>query len=473
MPRRLAGDRGGSPVIKGRMSRAKIRFERRAFVAVPPDELYAWHARDGALERLLPPFDDAEVLESRGSFSDRRVSLRVRLFGPFRQTLVAEHRGAVPGHRFEDVLVQGPFPTYTHTHTFGEAAGGSELVDHIEYTLPFGWLGQTFGGPFARARFDRMFDFRHQRTRDDLARHTGFPMKSLHVAVTGASGLIGTQLCAFLTTGGHRVSRLVRREAGPGEISWNPARRTVDSGALEGVDVVVHLAGENVAGGRWTDARKARVMSSRVDGTHTIATAVAALDSKPLLISVSAVGYYGHTGDTVVDESSPNGTGFLAEVCKAWEGAADPARAAGVRVVHPRLGVVLSGRGGALMQMKTPFLFGAGGPIGDGRQGFAWIAMDDTVGALHHLMAAGLEGPVNVVAPHALSQRDFAKTLGRVLGRPSFLPLPGFAVRALFGEMGQGVLLEGQRVAPKRLLESGYTFLRPDLEGALRFELGR
>ncbi len=449
-------------------------FERRSPMPCSPEELYAWHSREGALQRLLPPFDNAEVVEARGPFEERRVTMRINVLGPIWQTLVAQHQNAVPGKRFQDVQVQGPFTSWEHTHSFEQGSeGGSTLVDHIEYTLPLGPLGQTFGGAFARSRIDRMFDFRHQRTREDLARHTGFPMKSLRVAVTGASGLIGTQLCAFLTTGGHRVDRLVRRDAGAGEIAWDPARRTIDTRALEGVDVVVHLAGENVAGGRWTDARKTEVMKSRVDGTHTIATAVAALDKKPLLISASAVGYYGHTGDTVVDESAPNGTGFLAEVCKAWEGAAAPARAAGVRVVHPRIGVVLSGSGGALSEMKTPFLFGVGGPIGDGKQGFPWIAMDDTIGALHHLMGAGLEGPVNLVAPRVTSQGEFAKALGHVLGRPSFMPLPGFAVRTIFGEMGQGILLEGQRVAPKRLLESGYTFVRPDLEAALRFELGR
>lgn len=457
------------------MALPRMIFERRSPVPVSPEELYAWHARDGALERLLPPFDNAEVVESHGPFAERRNTLRVNVLGPVWQTLVAQHRNAVPGRQFQDVQVRGPFASWEHTHGFegGADPGTSVLVDHIEYTLPLGWLGRTFGGAFARARLDRMFDFRHQRTREDLARHTGSPMKSLRVAVTGASGLIGTQLCALLTTGGHHVDRLVRRDAGPGEIKWDPARRTLDARALEGVDVVVHLAGENVAGGRWTDARKAEVMKSRVDGTHTIAAAVASLDKKPLLLSASAVGYYGHTGDTVADESSPNGTGFLAEVCKAWEASADPARAAGVRVVHPRIGVVLSGKGGALAEMKTPFLFGVGGPIGDGRQGFPWIAMDDTIGALHHLMGAGLEGPVNLVAPGPKSQGEFAKVLGRVLGRPSFLPLPGFAVRTIFGEMGQGILLEGQRVAPKRLLESGYTFVRPDLEAALRFELGK
>jgi hypothetical protein len=184
------------------------------------------------------------------------------------------------------------------------------------------------------------------------------------------------------------------------------------------------------------------------------------------------VGFYGDTGAAVADESAPKGKGYLADICEAWERSADPARAAGIKVVHPRIGVVLSGGGGALGQMLTPFKLGAGGPIGGGDQGFPWIAMDDTVGALHHLLYAGLEGPVNLVSPTAGSQAEFARALGKVLGRPAFAPLPAFVVRAMFGEMGQEVLLAGQRVTPRRLVESGFAFLRPDLEAALRFELG-
>jgi len=334
-----------------------------------------------------------------------------------------------------------------------------------------GALGATFGSGFATARINRMFDFRHQRTEEDLARHAG--KDPLRVAVTGASGLIGTQLCAFLTTGGHRVDRLVRREAKPGEIAWDPGRGTVDVAALEGVDAVVHLAGENI-GQRWTPKVREAAMRSRVDGTRAIAEALAKLKKKPrIFVSASAVGYYGDTGDTWVDESSPAGTGYLAEICTAWESSADAAREAGIKVVHPRIGVVMSGAGGALAQMKTPFLFGAGGPVGSGKQWMPWIAMDDAVGAVHHLLYAGLEGPVNVVAPNPLTQGEFARVLGTVLSRPSFMPLPGFAVKAVFGEMGQEVLLGGQRVAPKRLVESGFRFLRPELEAALRFELGK
>lgn len=446
-------------------------YERRLPVPVPAEALHDWHARPGALQRLVPPWEKVELVRISGTLADMRVVMRMHVLGPIRQTWEAFHDEHVPGRRFRDVQLRGPFARWVHTHRFEPAPSGSELVDHIDYTLPLGPVGALFGGGFARARIARMFEFRHQRTTEDLERHAG--RETLRVAVTGASGLIGTQLCAFLGTGGHRVDRLVRREAGPGEIRWDPAARKIDHAALEGVDAVIHLAGENV-GQRWTPAHKAAVMKSRVDGTRTIAEALARLDRKPrIFVSASAVGYYGDTGDTLVDESAPNGTGFLAEVCRAWEESADPARAAGIKVVHPRIGVVLSGSGGALAEMRTPFSLGVGGPIGGGRQWFPWIAMDDTVGALHHLLYAGLEGPVNVVSPAPVTQAEFARVLGKVLRRPAFLPLPGVAVKALFGEMGEGVLLAGQRVAPRRLLDSGYRFLRPDLEQALRFELGK
>lgn len=453
-------------------------FERRSTVPVTPAELYAWHAREGALERLLPPWEKAELSSRSGTFADMCVVMRMNILGPIWQRWVAQHGDVIEGVRFRDTQIEGPFARWVHTHSFEPAPGGSVLVDQVDYTLPLGPLGALFGTGFASRRIARMFEFRHQRTHDDLSRH-GYSVDAaapapLRVAVTGASGLIGTQLCAFLTTGGHRVDRLVRRAPGAGEIRWDPQAGTVDVAALEGVDAVIHLAGENVAGGRWTPERKERIYRSRVDGTRAVAEALARLDKKPrVFLSASAVGYYGDTGDTAADESAPAGTGFLAEVCKAWEEAAEPARKAGIRVIHPRIGVVLSGAGGALAEMKRPFSLGVGGPIGGGQQWLPWIAMDDTVGALHHLLRADVEGPVNLVAPTPVRQADFARALGRVLRRPSALPLPAFAVKAIFGEMGQGVLLAGQRVVPKRLAETGFTFLHEDLEETLRFELGK
>ena len=302
----------------------------------------------------------------------------------------------------------------------------------------------------------------------------------MRIAISGASGLVGQALVPFQTTAGHRVDRLVRRQPnGPDEIRWDPAAGTVDLAALEGVDAVIHLAGENVGDGRWSEARKRAILESREQGTATLAKALAGLSRRPsVFISASASGFYGSaaTGDQApaCGEGAPSGDDFLAEVCRRWEAAAEPARAAGIRVVHPRIGVVLDARGGALAKLMTPFRLGLGGRVGDGRQWMSWIAMEDLLGGLLHLLSTpSLTGPVNFGAPEPVQQAAFAKTLGRVLGRPSFMPLPGFAVKALFGEMGDAIVLGGTRMVPEKLEKSGFEFAFPSLEGALRHTLGR
>lgn len=296
------------------------------------------------------------------------------------------------------------------------------------------------------------------------------------VVISGASGLVGTRLAALLTTGGHRVDRLVRRPpaAASTDIRWDPAAGEIDAAGLEGADAVMHLAGENIAGGRWTAARKEAIRRSRIDGTRLLAESLARLGRRPrVLISASAVGYYGPRGDEPLTEDSASGRGFLAEVCQAWEAAAEPARRAGIRVVNPRLGMVLAATGGALGRMLIPFRLGLGGVMGSGRQYVSWIALEDLVEAITYLMFAGhVSGPVNAVAPGPVTNRGFTQTLGRVLRRPTLAPLPAPLVRLLFGEMGQALLLDGARVLPARLLASGFRFRYPDLEGALRSELG-
>jgi uncharacterized protein (TIGR01777 family) len=332
-------------------------------------------------------------------------------------------------------------------------------------------------GGMVRRTVERTFAFRHDRTREDLMRHANTPLdRSLRVAISGASGLIGSALTAFLTTGGHQVTRLVRRTPErPDEAAWDPTTGAVDRPALEGLDAIIHLGGENLAAGRWTKARRRRLVSSRVDSTALLAAVASGLDRPPhALVSASAIGYYGDTGDDPADETSPVGKGFLAELCAAWESAADPARAAGIRVVHPRFGVVLAARGGALAKLWPVFRAGAGGPIGSGRQWMSWVALDDAVGAVLHLLADdAVSGPVNVVAPRPVCNRDFARTLGHVLARPALLPVPATVLRIAFGEMAEQTLLASNRVVPERLAASGFRHLRPDLEGALRAELGR
>ncbi len=298
----------------------------------------------------------------------------------------------------------------------------------------------------------------------------------MKVAITGAGGLVGRALVPCLTTGGHGVVRLVRRApAAPDEVAWDPAAGRVDAEALQGADAVVHLAGEGIADRRWTAARKEELRASRLGPTRKLAEALASLDRRPrVLVSASAIGYYGDTGDRWVDETSPPGDDFLGRLAAEWEEATAPAARAGIRVVTLRTGIVLSANGGALGKMLPPFRVGLGGPLGAGTQYMSWIAMDDLLGALHHALADdGISGPLNATAPEPVTNAVFARTLGRVLGRPAIAPAPAFALRLVFGEMADAALLSGARVRPAKLLAAGYRFRFGDLERALRHELGR
>ncbi len=298
------------------------------------------------------------------------------------------------------------------------------------------------------------------------------------VAVTGSRGLVGSALAPALASAGHRLLRLVRGAAPPaaGALAarWDPESGALESSALAGVDAVVHLAGESVAG-RWTESKKRRIRSSRVDATRGLAGSLARLERPPrVLVCASAVGYYGDRGSELLREESAPGTGFLAEVCREWEAATEPAARARIRVVRLRIGMVVSRRGGALAAMLTPFRLGVGGPVGNGAQWVSWIAIDDLVSAiLHALDAESLAGPVNAVAPEPVRNRELAQALGRVLRRPALLPLPAFAARLLLGQMADELLLASARVEPARLRATGFSFRHATLEDALRHELGR
>jgi len=289
----------------------------------------------------------------------------------------------------------------------------------------------------------------------------------MNVLVSGATGLVGSALLPALTERGHVARRLSRGGGDEHDLSWRPERGEIDEARLGGFDAVVHLAGESIAKGRWTEDKKARIRDSRRVGTRLLCDALAR--SKPLpkvLVSASAVGFYGNRGDAWLDEESALGAGFLAEVCREWEAATRPAIEAGIRVVHARFGFILSRHGGGLAQMLPPFRAGVGGKIGSGEQYVSWIAIEDLVGAILHALASeSLRGPVNFVGPAPVTNRDFVKSLGRVLKRPTFVPMPTFAARIAFGEMADELLLSSQRVAPRRLLASGYQFQCPDLDG--------
>lgn len=294
------------------------------------------------------------------------------------------------------------------------------------------------------------------------------------VAVSGASGLVGRALERSLAADGYTVFRLVRRgAASESEIGYDPFAGRVDESRLEGLHAVVHLAGENIAGGRWNRERKHRIRASRVDGTSTVARAIAGLARPPrVLISASAIGFYGDRGDETLDETSSAGSGFLPEVCQAWEAATEPAERAGVRVVRLRVGVVLSRNGGALARMLLPFRLGLGGRLGDGRQTMSWLSRTDLVAIIHHCLEQdGIAGAVNAVAPFPVTNAEYTRTLARILRRPAFATVPAICLRLLLGEMGRDLLLASARVVPRALEASGFVFRHPQLEQALRFEL--
>ena len=275
---------------------------------------------------------------------------------------------------------------------------------------------------------------------------------------------------------GHEIVRLVRPGSAPAraQLSWDPESGAIDREGLEGLDAVVHLAGENIASGRWTAARRARLTRSRVAGTTLLSETLAGLSKPPaVLVSASAIGFYGDRGDERLDERSAAGRGFLPELATAWEASTESAERAGIRVVKLRIGIVLSPKGGALAKMLPPFRLGLGGRLGSGRQIMSWIALADLVGAMRFaIVKPALSGAVNATAPGAVSNAEFTRTLARVLRRPAILPLPAFALRVLFGELADEALLAGARVLPRRLEEEGFRFEHPELEEALRFELG-
>jgi uncharacterized protein (TIGR01777 family) len=297
----------------------------------------------------------------------------------------------------------------------------------------------------------------------------------MKILVSGASGLVGRAVAQNLSSKGAQVFRLVRKAASDEaqEVRWNPSEGIEDTGKLEALDAVIHLAGEPIAEGRWTEDKKRRIRESRVRGTTILAEALARLERKPeAFLSASAIGYYGSRGTEILTEESAPGDDFLGRVCREWEEATAPAAQAGIRVVEMRFGVILSSKGGALAKMLTPFKLGAGGRLGSGEQYMSWIALDDVVGVIDHLLEKNsLRGAVNTVAPNPVTNREFTKALGTALSRPTLFPVPEFALHLAFGEMADAALLASQRVEPARLKESGYVFKYPELKDALNHVL--
>lgn len=452
-------------------------FEYTSHVPVSPAEVFKWHSRPGAFERLSPPWMNVRVVERKGGLADgATVTLDLRK-GPFHFTWRLRHLDVRESSQFVDEQISGPFRSYRHEHLFESSGDGGCLVrDRVCYTLPTGTVAEAIVGGSISKMLGRLFQYRHRQLQHDLMRHRRIAhLRPQRIIVTGASGLVGSAFCDYLSSGGHRVDRLVRHmvRSGSSDIYWQPGKAEIDATAMEGADVVVHLAGESLMG-RWTEEKKKAIHDSRVHGTKLLSETLARLSRKPkVLISASAIGFYGDRGaERLTEESSPGDT-FLAKVCAAWETSADVAAQAGIRVVLPRLGMVLSGQGGAMPAMVRPFKVGLGGSIGSGDQYVSWIDLNDLLAVIE--VAAFdeiLAGPLNAVSPHSLMQKTLGTSIGRVLHRPAAMNVPGPILRLFLGEMADNLLLSSQRVIPEKLSDAGFEWCWPEVTDSLALQLG-
>jgi hypothetical protein len=455
-------------------------FSRESILDADAGDVFAWHARPGAIERLSPPWDPLKVIRrSGGILPGADVMLRMKA-GPVPYLWRARHTRYEEGRLFEDEQVSGPFAEWVHTHAFEPAGEGRcRLTDRVRFRLPLDAVSGPLLSPLITRKLERIFAYRHRVTAADLALHRRFSDRPRQtVVITGANGVIGSRLVPFLTTGGHRVLTLVRRPPQTdSEIFWDPATGRIDRERLEAArpDAVIHLAGENIGQGRWTAEKKRRIIDSRVKGTALIAGTIARMTHPPgSFLSASAIGFYGDGGDDIMTEAAGPGTAFISRVCREWEEAARPAVDAGIRVVRIRIGVVLTPEGGALKKMLPLFRLRLGGPMGSGRQYISWISMDDAVGAAYHLlMRSDLSGTVNLVSPGPVTNADFARALGQALSRPAVVPVPAMMIQLVFGEMGRETVLAGARVLPEKLLNGGYPFQHPELRPCLEHVLGK
>ncbi len=456
-------------------------LERRSTIPFSKESVEAWYSVPSAIKRMIPTWRNATIEKEVSSrVAGRNVALRINKFtGVWQWEYAFEDSKETSGAEIAD---SGPFTDLQHrkgSKSISSSPGEScVLSDRIEFSYPLGGIGERFFGRSIRDELEAVLHARQIRLTEDLSRHLHEgPGKSLRIGITGSSGLVGSALVNFLQSGGHHVVRFVRGGhsiPGDDQVRWDPSRGTIDTDRMEGLDAMVHLAGAGIASERWSLSRRRMIRSSRVGGTMLLCSALAALKDPPkVLVSASAIGFYGNTAEPV-DETSKPGRGFLPDLCVEWEAVTSTAKNAGIRVVIPRIGIVLSPKGGALEKMLPPAKFGVMGPMGSGQQGMSCIGLDDLVYLIHAVLSdESFEGPVNAVSPDAVTQREFARILGGILGRPSKVPMPAGVVKALFGEMGEKLLLEGNFVRPDRIREAGFRFSQPTVEEVLRLQLGR
>ncbi|MBU1342760.1 MAG: TIGR01777 family oxidoreductase [Proteobacteria bacterium] len=439
--------------------------------------VFDWHARNGAILRLTPPWAPLKMIAHSGGGIQKGVKVAFRM-SLFKIPMIwkAEHIDYQENKLFKDRQIIGPFSKWEHTHRFIQDGKDSTIMeDNVEFELPFGFLSRPFYG-FAKKEFDRMFRYRHRVLKYDLEHHVDITPKK-RILVSGASGTIGSILVPFLRTCGHEVIRLVRKKKDllEDELFWDPYKGILDLETAGPIDAVINLNGVDISRGRWTKKQKKQIVTSRIMPTRLLVEKMKTLEKKPeVFISSSAIGFYGEGEDNILTEASNMGECFISTVCRQWEDASLDAQKAGIRTVQLRIGVVLTPAGGALKRMELPFKTGCGVRLSHGRQFMSWISMEDVLsGILYLLNNHKIKGPVNLTAPNPVTNIKFSKTLAKVFKKKVFFVFPKFLTWLLWGQMGKETLLTSARVRPQKLLNNGFSFQYETLFGALKDMLGR
>ncbi len=456
-------------------------FSKKSEIYAPVEMLFSWHAREGAIARLTPPWAPLKMIARSGKGIEKGVKIvfKLKIF-KIPMTWEACHIEYQENKLFKDHQIKGPFAKWEHTHLF-ESGGDKQgketslMEDRVEFELPFRFVSRPFY-PFAKKEFKRMFSYRHRVLKYDLEHHVNKSDKK-RILISGASGTIGSILVPFLQSCGHEVICLVRKKGrlSKGELFWDPYRGILDLGSEEPFDAVINLNGVDISRGRWSDKQKKKIIDSRVIPTNLLVRRMRELGKKPeVFISASAIGFYGEGQDKVLTESSNKGNSFISRVCSQWEQASHDADKAGIRTIQLRIGVVLTPAGGALARMQLPFKAGLGVKLSHGRQYMSWISMDDVLsGILHILNNHKIKGAVNLTAPNPVTNHEFSITLARVFKKKVWFTMPKFLALFLWGEMGKETLLTSARVEPKKLLDSGFSFQHKELFQTFKDMLGR
>ena len=445
-------------------------------------EAFDYHAREGALERLVPPWSILTVISHEGDIRVGAMSTFKVSFGLIGLKWTAVHFGYLQDRQFQDKMVKGPFQSWIHTHSFiPDEIGHCIMEDKIAYSPPFGKLGPILLNNTIQNNLNQLFHYRHRILSNDsnlwkIAERS----KGQKILITGSHGLIGSSLIPLLTAAGeHKIRRLARPSSNRNNTNshsmvWNPNDGKVNVKDLEGFDVVIHLAGENIFG-RWTDSKKQRILESRIKSTKLLCDSLIKLANPPsTLICASATGFYGNQGNEVLTEESKPGFGFLSDVCRKWEESTETARDAGIRVVNTRFGVVLTPKGGMLQKLLALSRFGLGLRLGDENQHISWVSIEDVIGSIFYsIINSSIRGPVNVVSPNPVTNLEFSKTLARIVKSKIMLPISQKLARMMLGELADAMIASSTLVVPNKLSLAGYRFVNPDLEDTLRLLLGR